>query len=137
MKPKIKIILASFFLAVLLTANFASAQLITCGGRNPDGSAQTGCQLVDMVFTVERIINYLLAWAWLVSIFFILWAGWEMMNSGGNQERITVGKDTFKHAIIGFFLIMSAYLLVNVIVGLLTSTNPGAGALDNILKNIR
>lgn len=132
-KQKIKITFYAFLAVMLLFANFASAQLVNCGGYNPDGSRQTDCAVSDLIFTIERIINFLLAWAWLLAVFFILWGGWEMINAGGNEEGITKGKDTFKHAIIGFFLIMAAYLLVNLFVGLLTGTGvPGAGAFDAI-----
>ncbi|MEO8065890.1 MAG: hypothetical protein ABI643_03515 [Candidatus Doudnabacteria bacterium] len=115
----------------LIFFNFAYAQqLVTCGG-----SKQPACQITDLIFLIERITNFLLSWAWLVSILFILWGAWEMINSGGNEEAVSKGKDIFKHAIIGFFLILTAYLFVNLIVSIITGQgNPRSGAFENVLN---
>ena len=76
----------------LTVANFASAALVTCGGYTEAGEKQTACTVKDILFTIERIINFLLAWAWLVSIAFILWGAYNMVTSAGNEEAIADGK---------------------------------------------
>lgn len=120
----------NLFFAVGITR---AAGLVNCGG-----TGQTDCQIQDLVLLIQRIINFLLAWAWLVSVFLILWASWEMINAGGNQEGITKGKEGLKHAIIGFMLIMASYLLVNMVVSLLTGDgSPQVGGLEKILDFIR
>lgn len=129
-KTKLFLITLAFFAAF---AFWAKAAIVTCGGPS-----QPECQIIDIVYTVQRIINFLLAWAWLVTIFFILWSGWDMINSGGNQEAVTKAKAGLTQAIIGFFLVMASYLLINLIVGILTgSGDPRAGALGNILDFLR
>src|SRR5207244_912937 len=111
-KSKLKILLVCLLLG-LTVANFASAALVTCGGYTEAGEKQTACTVKDILFTIERIINFLLAWAWLVSIAFILWGAYNMVTSAGNEEAIADGKLTFKNAVVGFFLVMAAFLLIN------------------------
>jgi hypothetical protein len=124
---KLKVFLVCLLLG-LTVANFASAQLVNCGGQG-----QTECQIIDLVHLIERIINFLLAWAWLVSLFYIMWAAYNMLGSGGNTEKLEGAKSTLSHAIIGFFLIMAAYLLINWVVSLLTgNAEPRGGSFDVI-----
>jgi ABC-type phosphate transport system permease subunit len=85
--------------------------------------------LVDLVYTVVNIINFLLAWAWLVCIFFITYSGFQMATSHANEEQLSSAKKGLDNAITGFFLIMVAYLLIEWAVGTLAGPKaPGAGA---------
>ncbi|MBX4191747.1 MAG: hypothetical protein KW804_03035 [Candidatus Doudnabacteria bacterium] len=145
MKNTIIIILTLVMLG-LTVGSFAVAQksqegLVSCG-RNDSLPAnptvqqrkEKQCKLSDLIYLLARIINFLLAWAWLISIFYIMWAGYNMITAAGNAEGIATAKTTFSHAIIGFFLIMGSYLLINWIVSLLTGdSTPRAGSLKNIL----
>ena len=134
MKQKGKIIF--IILLGLIFFNFVYAQspvLVSCGGRNPDGSSQTPCQVSDLIFLIERIINFLLSWAWIISILFILWAGWQLITAAGNDEQIAKGKEILKQAILGFFIIMIAYILINLVIALLSTGDPtNANAFNNI-----
>jgi hypothetical protein len=145
MTNKFRIFIASLVLG-LSVFSFASAQsqgLVTCNRNdnlpaNPtvEQRKDNQCKLTDLIYLIERIINFLLAWAWLISIFYVMWAGYNMLGSGGNAEAITSAKTTFSHAIIGFFLIMAAYLLINWVVSLLTGdSTPREGAFE-IIRNL-
>ena len=48
-----------------------------------------------------------------VAVFFVFWGGWSIVTAFGNSEGIEKGKKTFGNAVIGFFLIMVAYILLN------------------------
>lgn len=56
-----------------------------------------------------------------------------MLNSGGNSENIEEAKTTFKQAVIGFFLIMASFVLINFVVGILFgSGQPRAGVFNDL-----
>jgi hypothetical protein len=144
MRQKIKSISAAVLLGLFLFANFASAALVTCGGpTTPE------CKITDIILLIVRIINFLLEWAWLISLFMILWSAFTLLGSSGNEEAVTAGKDTLKQAIIGFFLIMIAYLLINWLVSALTGNCEAVrgpddppceavgGAFQNVFKWLR
>lgn len=117
---------------MLFTANFSYAALVTCGGPT-----QPPCQISNLIETIVRIINFLLAWAWLIAIFFVAWAAYGFISSTGNEEAITKAKGTFSNAITGFFLIMAMYILINWFAAALTGGDlMSALSLENILKII-
>lgn len=121
MNKRTWIAISTMILALGLFALPAAAAIVNCGGYDANRAPQNPCGLGDLVQTVVNIINFLLAWAWIISMFFILWAAYTMIGSGGNEEEITKGKETFKHAILGFFLIMAAFLLINWVIAVLTA----------------
>lgn len=130
MKSKIKIALNLVLpLLLLFVANYAQADLVKCGGP----SDPNGCTIPDLLKTIVAIINFMLSWAWLVSTLLIIWGGWGMLTSGGNAENIEGAKATFKQAVIGFFLIMASFVLINFIVAILFgSGQPTAGVFDTL-----
>lgn len=120
MRYRIFKIIFLVILMTLLTSQVAWAQggfqIVKCGTTaNP-----TECTIPDLKMTVVRIVNYLLAWAWLVALLFILWAAWNMVISGGDSEKITAARSTLNNAIAGFFLVTIAFILLNFIVFMLT-----------------
>jgi len=133
MTPKTKqIIFMASILFFLLVGNFADAAIVNCGGTK---SNPNPCTIPDLIKTVVAIINFLLSWAWLVSMLFIIWGGWQMATSNGNQEQIAAGKTIFSQAIIGFFIIMVSFILINVVISLLIGV-PG-DSTDSWLKAFR
>ena len=118
----------------LFAANYAQADLVKCGGPAPEAP----CTIPDLIKTVVAIINFLLSWAWLVSTLFIVWSGWNMLDTGGNEENIATAKTSFKQAVIGFFLIMASFVLINFIVSILFgSGQPRVGTFEEIFGKLR
>ena len=107
MKSKIPVFLLLILIGLSLS-NPSSAALVRC----------RDCTISNLWTTIMNLINFLLTWSGLVAIIFVIWGGWQMLTSGGNEETVTAGKTTFSNAIIGFFLIMTAFVLLNFIVSL-------------------
>ena len=118
MKSKVKTIAIISLAGLFLISNFASAALVNCGGKT-----QEPCELTDLIFIIVKIINTLLGLSWLVAVFYVFWAGFTMITAYGNPEGLEVGKKTFRNAIVGFFMILVAFILVNWIVFTLTGLN--------------
>ncbi len=106
---KQKSVIISFSIIILLLAQPVSAAIVNCGLSG----TTTPCTLPHLVELVARLINTLIGLSWLVAVFFVFWSGYNMATAYGNQEKLTTAKSSFKDAIIGFFLIMVAFLLVN------------------------
>ncbi len=116
---KYKFAVAILVLSLIFVGQFAHAAFVTCGGRNADGTLQPACEISDLIFLVIRVINYLFGFAGLVAMGFIVWAGYGMVTAGGNEEKIAGAKTALSHAIIGFFLVLLAFVLIDAIVSLL------------------
>lgn len=118
MKQKTKVILISLSLILLVFANFALAAdggLVGCG----TGAAKECTSIGQLVDVVIRIINYLLSLASIVAMIYVVWAGYQMVTAGGNEEKIATAKASFSDAIIGFFLILVSFVLLNAILSIL------------------
>jgi hypothetical protein len=124
MKQKIKTIIAGFICAsVLLTAQPVFAQgFVFCGTRAEDVATtpelEGECKFSDLFELVYRIVNYLIAMAGFVAIFFVVWGGVRMLLSAGNTSAIQEAKSTIWHAILGLILTLLVYLIVGYVAGL-------------------
>jgi hypothetical protein len=125
MRPKTKNLLKLIALmALILGPLVAQAAIVNCGGTV---NHTNECQLTDLFLTIANVINLLLSIAWLISMLFILWGGWGMIGSAGNEEAVISAKATFSSAITGFFLVIAAFLLVNFMITLISGGNLSVG----------
>jgi hypothetical protein len=122
------ITLVSFILLLFssFSVSFAGdgiAQLSGCTGV--DCSA---CNVVDMA---NGLIN------WLIGILFVVFgvlmaiAGVKLVTSGGNHHALDEAKSSFTNAIIGFIIILSAWLIVDTIMRGLVGRPGQAGFIPN------
>lgn len=103
---KITIIIV-FVLIMIFVASPVEAQgLVGC---------RDDCKITDLLLVVIRIMNYMFSLASLIAMLFIVWAGWNMITAGGNEEKISKAKETFSHAVIGFFLVIVSFILLDAI----------------------
>ena len=117
MNKQRSVILLLLLLTVSLTPLPASAQLVSCGNNG-----QADCTFKDLVELIILVINYLISLAAIVAIFLILVSGFKLVTAAGVPERISSAKDGLRNAIIGFVMIITAFVIINLIVkGLLGS----------------
>jgi hypothetical protein len=84
---------------------------------------------VDGVATVEcipimfsQLINAALVFAGIVALFFIMWAGFNMINSGGDPKKVDGAKKMMTYAIIGLTIILLSFGIIYLI-GYLTNSS--------------
>jgi hypothetical protein len=118
MKSKLLIVVSLSLLLVFAVADTASAQGLVRCAAGPDN-----CTIRDLIMMVLRITNFFIGASWLVALFFVFWGAYGLSTSYGNQEKIAAGKKTIQNAIVGFFLIMIAFLLINWLVMVLGGYN--------------
>ncbi|OGE81783.1 MAG: hypothetical protein A3E98_01530 [Candidatus Doudnabacteria bacterium RIFCSPHIGHO2_12_FULL_48_11] len=121
---KNKFILSICLVLLGLTVfSFVAAQgetgLVPCGQRGSNNE----CTLPHLVVLTMRVINFFVGISWIVAMFFMFWGSYGMVAAYGNQEKLTEAKGTFKDAVIGFFLIIIAFLLINFTVLAMTGKN--------------
>jgi uncharacterized membrane protein len=58
------------------------------------------------------LLSYLLGFLAVISLVLIVYAGFMIMTSSGNEERVQKGFATLRWTIIGLFLIMSSWGIV-------------------------
>ncbi len=103
------------------------------GGFVPCGNtADNPCQIGHLFSAFVVIINYLIAMAGFVAVAAIVYAGFMMVYSQG-QDQLKEAKGRFTGAIIGLVLVAAAFVIVNS----LFSGSLSIGVFDgaNILAN--
>ncbi len=97
------------------TATFAQTEpqngdaggFVICGNE-----ADNPCKIGDLFTTFIIIINYLIAMAGFVAVLAIVYAGFMMIYSQG-QEQLKEAKGRLAGAVIGLVLVAGAFVLIN------------------------
>ncbi len=110
-----------FLIPVLLVTaipEFATAALVTCSGPECDF-----CNLLDMV---NGIVNFLITICVVIAVIMIAVAGVKLLTSGGNSSAAAEAKGLFTNVVIGFIIVLSAWLIVDTVLRITTDS----GGLD-------
>lgn len=78
------------------------------------GSSQVLCIL-------QKVLNFLLAIAFIVAVIFLIIGGFRYVVSQGNEESLEKAKGTITNAIIGIVVIVLAYIILQLIFGVVNS----------------
>ena len=137
--------LLSILFAVLATAGalaiapHAFAQVVdptlTNGGLE-SFAAQAGFSTGQgLTVTIARLIRTVLSTLGILAVIFILIGGFRYMTSGGADDKVKSAKKVMTNAIIGLVIILSAFAIVQFIlgqlVGALNGTNTSSGGSGN------
>ncbi|MFZ2979173.1 MAG: Ig-like domain-containing protein [Candidatus Magasanikiibacteriota bacterium] len=85
---------------------------------------------MDIRLVAVKIIRAVLGLLGIIVLGLVLYAGYTIMTSGGNEEKVQQGKKILINAVIGLIIIMSAFAIVQFIINML-SGNGGRFGNDN------
>ena len=134
-KQKIIAAICSVFL-LLAPAAVQARGLVPCGGYDPSlpGGRERPCNIEDIFILVARVTNFLIAFAGVFAVYEIIGGGFWLIVSAGNEEAISKRKGQITAALMGFAMVLMAYMFVNTVVNFMitrsfvTSTDKGAHA---------
>ncbi|MDZ4243744.1 MAG: hypothetical protein U1C57_01430 [Candidatus Doudnabacteria bacterium] len=69
-----------------------------------------------MIILIVRLINYLISMAAVVAMYYILLSGFNLVTALGDPEKIKKNKQGVTHAVVGFAIVVLAFVLVNLLV---------------------
>ncbi len=99
-----------------------------------DGAQNIGLGDNDLKDIITNIINIALGFLGIISVGFILYAGFQWMTAGGNADRVDKAKKILIRAVIGLVIILSAFAIATFVInsitdatGLTDGSNPGGG----------
>ncbi len=119
LKKQIFILLASLVLVAPVTAQ--ARGLVPCGGYKDNGSLERPCNIEDIFILIARATNFLIAMAGVVAVYYIVAGGFWLIVSTGNEEDISKRKSQISSAVVGFVLVLMAFMFVNTVVNFLLS----------------
>ncbi|MEW6408019.1 MAG: pilin [Patescibacteria group bacterium] len=121
-----------FAISVFLVSNQVQAQTdcVAKGATTERGLLTTGlsnecvgcgdCSQCDILMVVKNIVQFILKIAGLLAILAIILGGFLYVTSGGSEERAQAAKGAITAAIVGFIIVLVAWVLVNFIIQILT-----------------
>ena len=97
---------------------------------NEQNSAFSGEKGADLGETkdpreiVALVIKSLLGLVGTLFLGYTIFAGYMIMTSGGDEEKIKKGKDTLKTAVIGVLITLSAYAITLIVARIVMAEDP-------------
>src|SRR5437868_2392441 len=96
--------------------------VVPCGnGRTADAAKE--CNLAYFVTMIQNIINVLVILSFPATMIVLTWVGILLLTSAGNENKITQAKTIAYRVIIGFIVILTAWLVVQIIFMAITGKN--------------
>jgi len=80
-------------------------------GISEVGAVYGGRQPEDIRIVATKIIQWALGFLALIFLVLIIFAGFQWMTSGGNDEGVKKAKSLMKNAVIGLIIILAAWSL--------------------------
>ncbi len=113
MKKILKHLFIAIFLISILTLPYfvfanpmqGLTNVATKGGYSSDVSETTFSS------TLGTIVSVALGFLGVIFIILIIWAGYNWMTAGGNEEKVSKARHTIVRAIIGLIIIVSSYAI--------------------------
>ena len=99
--------------------------LVQCWGTN--------CGWNELISLINRIIRFLITVAAVVVVLMIAWAGWKLVSARGNAQALGDAKSALGKAIAGFVLVLTAWLIVDVVARALLGDEFETDSIVNIL----
>ncbi len=104
--------------------------LVVCGNRN---NGQADCDKMSQLY---QMINDLVKWIITISssvfAIMVMYAGFNYLTAMGDEGKIKKGHEFLKNAIIGYVIMLSAWLVIKFILDQL-----GVGPMFSLLGNIK
>ena len=82
--------------------------LVPCGGPS-----EKPCTVNDIFIIIARVTNWLISVAGIYLVYLIVNHGFWLIASMGNEEAITTRKKALSNAVVGFALVMFAFMFIN------------------------
>lgn len=122
------------FFNIFFTAGIVNAQADTLGLQPIQSNIKLGD--TDIRIIAGRLISVVLGLLGIIAFGLVLYAGFLIMTSAGNEEKVAQGKRVMVNALIGFVIIISAFAIVQFVLKSLSdalglSTGNPSGNNDN------
>jgi len=87
------------------------------------------CSLCDFLTFASTVSKLILSVVGGLALLMFIWGGFSFIISAGNPEKIESAKKVFLNAIIGLFIVLAAWEIVHLVIGILAGADLG-GAVN-------
>ena len=109
--------LLTFLLIVLPVTVLAQGN-----GLVPCGRGDDMCGTEDIVPLVDGVVRFLITILSALAVIVMVYAGFQMVTSGGDETKWRQAKGMFTNVVIGIIIVLAAWLIVDTILEVVTGT---------------
>jgi len=77
---------------------------------------QTDCGITELFQTVNNVLEYVITISSIIAAFLVAYAGWLYVSAGGDTSKIKQAHKIFFNTIVGFIIMLVAWLVVKELV---------------------
>lgn len=128
-----------FFFGVPLYVWAAQSGLVPCGAGDFGGSygssyylQATECNMCFFAQLIQNVVNFLLMITIPISVAMFAWSGITYFTSAGNVKKVVRARKIFSSVFIGFCIALASWLLVQVVLQAVTSSNYSPASFFNL-----
>jgi hypothetical protein len=97
------------------TAAIKPPVIAPIGSAAQTSNADFGASLVTIA---NNALTLVLLFAGIIAVFYVIYAGFQYLTAGGDGEKVKKARAGIVNAVIGIVVIVSAFLIIRVAVGL-------------------
>jgi hypothetical protein len=79
--------------------------------QNPEADFETRSRFFNLGQIVSSLLPYLFIFGGIILLGMLVYGGFEMMTSLGNEEKFKAGAERVKNGLIGFLMLFGVYWL--------------------------
>lgn len=96
--------------------------IIECDRAGADGTVSNRCGVEEFVAQFVRLAQWGLTIVVFLAVLMLVYGGFEFITAGGRQSKISSGQNIISGTVIGLMISLSAYVIINFVVGAITDT---------------
>lgn len=100
-------------LASMLAVTQSFAALFDSQG---DGSKLAGAKGAGTDWVMNLIAKFL-GFVTIIAVLYVIWAGFQILTAGGDEDKVKKGRTTIIQVVIGIVVMWLAYTLVTLVIG--------------------
>ena len=105
---------ASVASMLTITQSFAALNF-----RQQDANQLQGASGATGADAIMNLIARFLGFVTIIAVIYVLWAGFQILTAGGNDEKVKQGRTTIIQVIIGIVVMWLAYSVVSWVISTL------------------
>lgn len=88
----------------------------------PEVTTETACGFNDFIQLFINLSTFGLGILGALALLFMIWGGFTLLTSGGNQEKVRAGKQTMWGAFFGVVIVLTAWVFVGSVVSIFSGS---------------
>lgn len=108
---------------IVLASAAAYAQLPTLLPGPVGGCTDSKYTPEAFIAFIFNIVKYLWGITGSIALAMLVFGGFTLLLAGGDPQRVKGGVTTIRNAIVGILLVLGSWLIINTVVGVLTTGN--------------